>query len=86
MDAVTVNDLKDHTGELLGRVQLGYERVAITRYGEQVAAIVPIEDARLLERLQEMIEAEGAFKAIEEAEWESATGVVELRKRLWRPA
>jgi antitoxin (DNA-binding transcriptional repressor) of toxin-antitoxin stability system len=65
-------------------VQYGNERVAVTRYGKEVAAVVPIEDARLLERLEDLIDGEDALKAIEEAEREGTIGLDELREKLRR--
>ena len=84
MTSVTAKDLKDHPADVLGRVQYGKERVAVTRYGKEVAAVVPIEDARLLERLEDLIDAEDALKAIEEAEREGTIGLDELREKLRR--
>ncbi len=84
MTSVTAKELKDHPAEVLGRVQYGNERVAVTRYGKEVAAVVPIEDARLLERLEDLIDAEDALKAIEEAEREGTIGLDELREKLQR--
>lgn len=84
MSAVTAKELKDHPADVLGRVQYGNERVAITRYGKEVAAVVPIEDARLLERLEDLIDAEDVLSAIEEAEREGTIGLEELRAKLGR--
>lgn len=82
MATVTAKELKDHPADVLGRVQYGNERVAITRYGKEVAAVVPIEDARLLERLEDLIDSEDALSAIEEAEREGTIGLEELRAKL----
>ena len=84
MTSVTAKDLKDHPADVLGRVQYGNERVAVTRYGKEVAAVVPIEDARLLERLDDLVDAEDALRAIEEAEREGTIGLDELREKLQR--
>ena len=82
MTAVTAKELKDHPAEVLGRVQYGNERVAVTRYGKEVAAVVPIADVRLLERLEDLIDAEDALKAIEEAERDGTISLAELRRKL----
>ena len=84
MTSVTAKELKEHPADVLGRVQYGNERVAVTRYGKEVAAVVPIEDARLLERLEDLIDGEDALKAIEEAEREGTIGLDELREKLRR--
>jgi len=84
MTSVTAKQLKDHPTDVLGRVQYGKERVAVTRYGKEVAAVVPIEDARLLERLEDLIDAEDVLKAIEEAERDGTISLDELRQKLGR--
>jgi prevent-host-death family protein len=84
MTSVTAKQLKDHPTDVLGRVQCGNERVAVTRYGKEVAAVVPIEDARLLERTEDLIDAEDVLKAIEEAEREGTISLDELREKLSR--
>ena len=84
MTSVTAKQLKDHPTDVLGRVQYGNERVAVTRYGKEVAAVVPIEDARLLERLEDLIDAEDVLKAIDEAEREGTISLDELRQKLNR--
>jgi prevent-host-death family protein len=84
MASVTAKQLKDHPTDVLGRVQYGNERVAVTRYGKEVAVVVPIEDARLLERLEDLIDAEDVLKAVEEAEREGTISLDELREKLSR--
>lgn len=84
MTSVTAKDLKDHPADVLGRVQYGNERVVVTRYGKEVAAMVPIEDVRLLERLEDLADAEDALKAIAEAEREGTVSLAELVRELKR--
>jgi prevent-host-death family protein len=84
MASVTAKDLKDHPAEVLGRVQYGNERVVVTRYGKEVAAMVPIEDVRLLERLEDLADVEDALKAIAEAEREGTVSLAELVRELKR--
>ena len=82
MTSVTAKQLKDSPAEVLGRVQYGHERVAITRHGKEVAAVVSIEDARLLDRLEDMLDLHDALAAIEEAEREGTISLNELREKL----
>lgn len=84
MTTITAKQLKDSPAEILGRVQYGRERVAVTRHGKEVAAVVSIEDARLLERLEEVLDIHDALASIEEAGREGAISLVELRKSLGR--
>jgi prevent-host-death family protein len=84
MTTVTAKELKDHPTDVLGRVQYGNERVAVTRYGKEVAVVMPIEDARLLESIEDLIDAQDVIQAIEEAEREGTISLDELRDTLQR--
>jgi prevent-host-death family protein len=51
----------------VNRVAYGKERVIITRHGKQLVALVPIEDVRLLEALEDRMDLEEARAALVEA-------------------
>jgi len=82
MATVTAKQLKDSPAEVLGRVQYGHERILVTRHGKEVAAMVSIEDARLLESLEEFLDVHDALAAIEEAEREGTISLAKLRSSL----
>ena len=84
MTTVTAKDLKDHPAEVLSRVQYGNERVAVTRYGKEVAVVVSIEDARLLEQLEDLVDSADTLEAIEEAEREGTISLAALRDKIGR--
>lgn len=84
MTTVTAKQLKEASADVLSRVQYGHERIVVTRHGKEVAAVVSIEDARLLDRLQDVLDVHDALAAIEEAEREGTIGLVDLRKKLGR--
>lgn len=84
MDAVTARDLKEHSSDILGRVQYGKERIAVTKNGKEVAVVVSLEDARLLDALEDVLDGHDALAAIAEAEREGTISVADLRARLGR--
>jgi prevent-host-death family protein len=84
MAPVTAKELKEHSADVLGRVEFGGERVSVTKHGREVAVVVPIADARLLEALEDVLDAHDALEAIDEAEREGAISLAELRQRLGR--
>lgn len=84
MATITAKELKEHSADVLGRVQYGDERITVTRHGREVAALVSIEDARLLERLEDLLDTKDALAALEEAEREGTISLADLRKKLGR--
>jgi len=79
---ITAKQLKESSAEVLGRAQYGHERIIVTRHGKEVAAVVPVEDARLLERLEELLDAHDALAALEEAERLGTVSLAEFREWL----
>jgi prevent-host-death family protein len=50
----------------INRAAYGKERVRIAREGQDIAAVIPIEDLELLEELEDRIDIMEAFDALEE--------------------
>ena len=72
MTRFNVVELRQSLAEILDRAEYQGERIIIHRRGKDVAAIVPLEDLRLLERLIEEVEdrldVEAARVAMAESE------------------
>jgi prevent-host-death family protein len=64
LDATTA---RDEFADMLNRAAYGKERVILTRRGRELAAVVPIEDVRLLEELEARMELQDARAALAEA-------------------
>ncbi|MBI4469036.1 MAG: type II toxin-antitoxin system Phd/YefM family antitoxin [Acidobacteria bacterium] len=52
--------------ETLRRVSKDHERVVIRKSGKPVAAVIPIEDLRLLEQIEDEIDIAAAREALKE--------------------
>jgi prevent-host-death family protein len=79
--SITASEARDEFAEVINRVAYGGERVVIRRREKELAAVIPLEDLRLLERLieqeEDRIDAEEARKALadpgnEAVSWEEA--------------
>ena len=57
-------DARERLADVLNRVAYAKDRVRITRRGKAVAAVVPIEDLELIERLEDEIDIREAKKAL----------------------
>lgn len=69
MKPITTAEARKNMAELLNRAAYGGERFVVTRHGKELVAIVPVEDATLLERLRTLLEKrdyEAALEAVSE--------------------
>ena len=48
-----ISEARDDFATIINKVAFGGERVRLTRHGKAVAAVVPVEDLRLLEELED---------------------------------
>ena len=65
---VTVSEARQDFAELVNRAAYGHERVRVVRRGREIAAIVPIEDVELLERLEDQVDLDAARAALADLE------------------
>jgi prevent-host-death family protein len=65
---VTVSEARQDFAELVNRAAYGHERVRVVRRGREIAAIVPIEDVELLERLEDEFDLQEARAALADPE------------------
>lgn len=66
MTSLPVSKARQELAELINRVAYKGERIVIERHGKDVAALVPTEDLRVLESLEDRIDLEDARKALKE--------------------
>ncbi len=72
MTTVTADKISKDIDAVLAKVADGGERVRITKRGRTIAAVVPVEDLKLLEaviqRLEDLIDVRDADKAMKQFE------------------
>jgi len=58
--------------DIVNRAAFGHERIVLTRHGRSMAAVIPMDDLELLEKviakLEDLIDVEEAKAALKEAE------------------
>lgn len=67
MPKVSTVKARDEFSEVINRAAYGKERIVLTRRGKEIVAVVPIEDARLLDELEDRIDLEEARQALKES-------------------
>jgi len=81
MTTIAASDFRQQLADLGNRVSYGRERITVTRSGKPLFAVVPCEDAELLEALEDRIDLEQARQALKRNDtvaWEKAKKVLDL--------
>jgi prevent-host-death family protein len=86
MTRLNVSKAREDFPDVVNRAAYGKERTIVSRRGKDLAAVVSIEDLRLLERLarEEMnrIDVKEARAALKEAKEKGTIPLAEAKKRL----
>lgn len=82
MEDVSTRDARKNLAELLNRVAYGKERFVVTRHGKGLAALVPLSDVSLLERLRRLLARKEVKAAIENARTGTSLSWAELKADL----
>ncbi|MGA2689605.1 MAG: type II toxin-antitoxin system Phd/YefM family antitoxin [Candidatus Korobacteraceae bacterium] len=62
----TTSTARAHFSDIVSRAEYAGERIVVHRRKKPVAAVVPIEDLQLLERMEDQLDLEDALKAMKE--------------------
>ena len=82
MTHLPTSKARDHLAEILNKVAFGAERIILSRRGKDLAAVIPIADLKLLEKLEDRIDLEDARKALEEVEKEGSISWDQIKSEL----
>ncbi|MBW1778352.1 MAG: type II toxin-antitoxin system Phd/YefM family antitoxin [Deltaproteobacteria bacterium] len=79
---VTAADVRKNFSHIINKVAYGKESFVLTRRGQAIAALVSIEDLKLIQDLEERLDIEDAWKARNETDeaipWESLKAELDL--------
>ena len=82
MGTISTVKARNNFSDLLNKVAFGKERTILTRRGKKFAAVIPIEDLHLLEKIEDQMDIEEARKAMDEPgenePWENVKKAMEL--------
>ena len=82
MTHLPTSKARDHLAEILNKVAFGAERIILSRRGKDLAAVIPIADLKLREKLEDRIDLEDARKALEEVEKEGSISWDQIKSEL----
>ena len=88
MSRIAVIDARKDLAEILNRAAYGKERVVLTRRGKDVAAIVPIDDVKMLEAIEDHMDLAESVRILERvrAGSEQALSLDELKAKYQAPS
>ncbi len=66
MGKLTASSARQNFADLVNRAAYGRERIVVHRREKPVAAVIPIEDLRLLEKLEDEIDLKAARESLKE--------------------
>ena len=81
-EAIDTSVAREGLSDTLNRVSYGKERIIIKRHGKEIAALVPVEDLKFLEELEDRMDLEEARAALAEAEKEGTIPWEKVKKDL----
>lgn len=82
MTTLAASKVREGFSETLNRVAFGKERVVLHRHGKEVAAVVPIEDLKLLQELEDRIDLADVRAALAEAKKKGTKSLQTIKKEL----
>lgn len=82
MASLSILEGGDNLAELVDRVANGKERIVLTHAGKELVAMVPVEDLKLMETMEERLDIEDAREARREAQEKGTIPLAVLRKEL----
>ena len=63
---ISTADARKHFADIVNKVAYGNEPIVLTRRGQEVAALVSMEELELLQQIEDRIDIEDAKKALAE--------------------
>ena len=82
MGQVSTVDARKQISEIINRAAFGKERMILTRRGKELVAVVPIEDVKLLEALEDRMDLEEARAALSESKKKGTISWEKMKKEL----
>jgi prevent-host-death family protein len=82
MAQVNTVNARAQFSDIINRAAFGKERVTLTRRGKEIVAVVPIEDVKLLEALEDKIDLEEARAALAESKKKGTVSWDKIKKEL----
>lgn len=81
MKKMSASEARASLADTISRVAYGGERIVLRRHGRELAAVVPIDDLKLLQALEDEMDVKAAKAALKEkgtVSWKKLKGDLKL--------
>lgn len=82
MTSIPITAARDDLAEVVNRVAYGKERICLTRHGKDVACVVSVEEARLLDLIEDRLDLSDALDALKEMRKQGSVSWDDLKAEL----
>ncbi len=82
MTSMPITAARDDLSEVVNRVAYSKERICLTRHGKDVACVVSVEEAKLLDLLEDRLDLSDALEALKEMREQGSVSWDDLRADL----
>jgi prevent-host-death family protein len=82
MTRVSITAARDDLAELVNRVAYTKERVCVTRHGKDTACVISMEEARLLDLIEDRLDLSDALEAMKEMREQGSASWDDLKAKL----
>jgi prevent-host-death family protein len=82
MTSMPITAARDDLSEVVNRVAYSKERICLTRHGKDVACVVSVEEAKLLDLIEERLDLSDALEALREMQEHGSVSWTDLKAEL----
>ena len=82
MTSMPITAARDDLSEVVNRVAYSKERIYLTRHGKDVACVVSVEEARLLDLIEDRLDLSDALDALKELREQGSVSWDDLKAEL----
>ena len=82
MASISFSEARTHLTDIVNEVAYGRERIILTRKGKQLVAIIPLEDLRTLEAIEDRMDLEDVKKALKDVEKHGTVSWEDIKHKL----
>ena len=82
MTSMPITAAREDLSEVINRVAYGKERICLTRHGKDVVCVVSVEEARLLDLIEDRLDLSDALEALKELREQGSVSWDDLKAEL----